>query len=119
LCVSGCPVEIEFDYTFLLKHKTFDDLSKNLAALKKSGRMAEESHGVILCSLVKSLKVECPGVEVQGHVITVPHFGKIYIGELLVEPGFKRLSMMHLELGSPQAGLLTAADSGINGTHFP
>lgn len=119
LRVSGCPVEIEFDYALLQKHKTFDDLRKNLAALQKSGRMAEESHGVILCSLVKSLKVECSGVAVQGHVITVPNFGKIYIGELLIEPGHMRLSMMHLQLGSPQAGLLTAADACINGTHFP
>lgn len=119
LRISGCPVDVQFDHELFLKHKTFEDLRKNLAGLKKSGRMAEESHGVILCSLVKSVKVECPGLEVQGHVIIVPHFGKIYLGEVLIEVGFKRLSMMRLELGSPHEGLLSATETSINGTHFP
>jgi hypothetical protein len=119
LRVSGCPVEIEFDHSLFLKHKTFAELSKNLAAVKKSGKMAEESNGVILCSIVQSIKMDCTGVEVNGHVITVGQFGKIYIGEVLVEPGTKRLSLLRLQLGSPNEGLLTAADTGINGTHFP
>jgi hypothetical protein len=117
LRISGCPVEVEFDHELFLKHKTFDALSKNLAGTKKSGKMPEG--GVILCTLVKSLKVNCPGVEVDGHVITVPHFGKIYVGELLVEHRFKRLSMLHLQLGSPQEGLLNVTEACINGTHFP
>jgi hypothetical protein len=117
--ISGCPVEVEFDHELFLKHKTFDALSKNLAGVKKTGRMAEESNGVILCSLVKTLKVDCPGVEVKGHVITVPHFGKVYVGEVLVEHRFKRLSMLHLQMGSPQEALLNVTEACINGTHFP
>jgi hypothetical protein len=117
LRISGCPVEVEFDHDLFLKHKTFDALSKNLASHKKSGKMPEG--GVILCTLVKSLKVNCPGVKVDGHVIRVPHFGKIYVGEVLVEHRFKRLSMLHLQLGSPQEGLLNVTETCINGTHFP
>jgi hypothetical protein len=119
LRISGCPVEIEFDHELFLKNKDYASLSKQLAALKKSGRMAEESNGVILCSLVKSVKADCPGSSVQGHVITVAHFGKIYIGEVLAESGFKRLSMLRLELGSPYEGLFNAAEVSLNGTHFP
>jgi hypothetical protein len=119
LRVAGCPVDVEFDHELFLKNQDYGALSKNLAALKKSGRMAEESNGVILCSLVKNLKVDCPGVTVAGHVITVEHFGKILIGEVLSEAGFKRLSMMRLQLGSPYEGSLNAAEVSINGTHFP
>lgn len=119
LRVSGCPVEVEFDHELFLNSKDYAALSKQLATLKKSGRMAEESNGVILCSLVKTIKVDCPGVDVQGHVLTVEHFGKIYIGEVLAEPGFKRLSMLRLELGSPYAGLLNAAEVSLNGSHWP
>jgi hypothetical protein len=119
LLVAGCPVEVEFDHELFLKNKTYAALSKNVAALKKSGRMAEESNGVILCSLVKTLKIDCPGVTVQGHVITVEHFGKIFVGEVLAEPGFKRLSMMRLQLGSPHEGLLNTAEASINGEPWP
>ena len=112
-------MEVEFDHELFLKNKIYAALSKNLAALKKSGRMAEESNGVILCSLVKTLKVDCPGVEVQGHVITVEHFGRIYVGEVLSEAGFKRLSMLRMELGSPHEGLLNTAEASINGVPWP
>jgi hypothetical protein len=117
--IAGCPVEVEFDHELFLNHKTFDTLSKKLASPKKPGKRSDESGGVILCTFVKTLKVDCPGVEVNGHVITVPHFGKIYVGEVLVEPRFKRLSMLHLQLGSPQEGLLNVTEACINGTHFP
>jgi hypothetical protein len=75
LRISGCPVEVEFDHELFLKNKTFAALSKNLAALKKSGRMAE--------------------------------------------PGFKRISMLRLQLGSPHDGLLNTAEASLNGTHWP
>jgi hypothetical protein len=119
LRVAGCPVEVEFDHDLFLKNKNYASLSKDLARLKKSGRMAEESNGVILCSLVKSIKADCPGVTVQGHVLTVEHFGKIYVGEILAEPGFRRLSMLRLELGSPHAGLLNVGEASINGIPWP
>jgi len=60
LRISGYAAEVEFDHSFFLSRATFDELSKNAAELKNSGRMAQESHGVILCSLVKSLKVGSP-----------------------------------------------------------
>ncbi len=119
LRVSGCPVEVEFDHQLLLKYKTHESLRKGLATLKNSGRMAEESHGVILCSLVKSIKVECPGVEVKGHVISVAHFGKIYVGELLAEPGYRSICMLRLEMGSPDDASLTIAGAFSNGRTWP
>jgi hypothetical protein len=119
LRIAGYPVQLELDHSFSLEHATFQQLSKTVAAMQKSGRMAQESRGVILCSLAKNVKVECPGVQVQGHVITVPHFGEISIGEMLVEPGSKRLTLLRLQLGSPHKGKLTIAEAHTNGRTWP
>jgi len=119
LRISGYPVEVEFDHSFFLNRATFDELSKNVAELKKSGRMAQESHGVILCSLVKSLKVGSPDVQVKGHVITVPHFGKIFVGEMLVEPGSKKITLLRVDLGSPHQASLAVAQAHTNGRTWP
>lgn len=119
LRLSGYPVEVELDHSFFVNHKTYKDVSDNLAELKKSGRMAEESNGVILCSLVKTLTVGSPDVRVDAHVITVPHFGKIYVGELLVERGSKKLTLLRLALGSPDEGSVTVGQSGSNGRTWP
>src|SRR6267154_389101 len=41
--------------------------------------------GVFLCSIVKSIKADCPGVKVHGHSLYVPGFGKVFLGELLIK----------------------------------
>jgi hypothetical protein len=58
-------------------------------------------------------------LEVWGNVIIVPNFGVIYIGELLMESGCRRLSMMRLMLGSPMEGDVTVAGVEGNGTKYP
>jgi hypothetical protein len=119
LQVAGCSVEVEFDHDLFEGCKTYAELHKRLPAMKKAGRLAEESHGVILCTLVKNLSVDCPGVSVRGHVITVPHFGKIYVGEVLAEHGYRRLSTLRFELGSPTGGGLNGPGTGTNGEPWP
>jgi hypothetical protein len=119
LRIAGFPVQLELDHSFSLEHATFQQLSKALATMQKSGRMAQESRGVILCSLAKNVTVECPGVRVQGHVITIPHFGEVAIAEMLVEPGSKRLTLLRLQLGSPHKGKLTIAEAHTNGRTWP
>jgi hypothetical protein len=119
LRIAGCAVQVELDHELFLKNKTHADLSKKVASLKKSGRIADESHGVVICSLAKSVDVKCPGVEVEGHVITVPQFGKIYIAEVISLQGAKVVCMMRFKLGSPHEGQLAAGGGNVNGTPFP
>ncbi|HUL36017.1 MAG TPA: hypothetical protein VL128_19185 [Candidatus Eisenbacteria bacterium] len=119
LCISGHPVRVVLDHQLFLDTPTYDHLSKKVAGAKKSGKMAQESNGVIVCSLVKSMEIDCPGITVEGHVITVPHFGKIYVCEIIAEPGKRLLSMLRLELGSPDAGMLAIAQPDINGRPWP
>jgi len=119
LRISGCPVSVELDHELLLNAPKYADLSKQLAGGENSRRMVQESNGVIVCSLVKNVEADCPGISVQGHVIKVPHFGTIYVGEMIAEPGRRTLTMLRMELGSPDAGLLAIAQLDINGRPWP
>ena len=113
LKISGCLVKIEWDHDLFLKHKTYEALSKHLAGGKKSGKMGTDK--VTLCSLAKNIEVACPGVEVDGHVITVKHFGKIFVGEVENSHGMKRMTMLRLELGSPADGRFSVGEFCTNG----
>ena len=120
LRIAGCPVEIELDHDLFLSKKTIAELTKHVATWKKNGRMAKVGDdGVVLCSLAKSIKVDCPGITVDGHEITVEQFGKIYVAEVYSWKGTKSVCMLRFELGSPVEGTMVAAGGKANGTPFP
>jgi hypothetical protein len=80
--------------------KRYKDLQGNS---KKDG-------GAILCSIVKDLKPpKSVSLDAHGPIIVVPHFGTIYLGEMLVEKHTRLLSMIRLEMGSPDAARITVA----------
>jgi len=131
LQIAGCKIEVELHHEFGPKLKTFDLAIEEFKKNKEFRKMAEsplgawklpdkiERHGVICCSLVKTLKPEkCPGVEHlghHGHVLVVPEFGKVHLAELVLTHGSKTLTMIRFELGSPNGGGGTAGQSGTNG----
>ena len=78
-----------------------------------------EGHGEILCSLVKNIKTNAPGVTVQGHALVVPDFGKVYLAEALLGTCKRTLTMLRVELGSPVAGTLVAPQIVVNGQTWP
>jgi hypothetical protein len=74
----------------------------------------------VISSFVKnSKKPGTAGITGPGPIITVPHFGTIYLGEVIVTFGQRRVHMMRLELGSPDDGSVTFASTSSNGTLFP
>lgn len=79
-----------------------------------------QANGRILASMVKGIERSCEGsITVQGNVVTVPNFGRIFLGELIIERGLRRLNMIHFSLGSPTEGDGTAGSSQTNGSTFP
>ncbi len=54
--------------------------------------------GFLLCSLVDGVGGAIPGRSF-GHVLEIPDFGRIFLGELLVSPSLFRVSMIRAELG--------------------
>jgi hypothetical protein len=131
LRVAGCKVDVEFNHDLFHKLDTFDAVRKDFASNAEFRRIAEdpyqsgnkqkqpEPHGVLLCSLVKEVKTDCPGVQRRGHCLVVPDFGRIYLAELLCEYGEKTLTMLRLELGSPCDGGVSVVGGRTNGRPWP
>jgi hypothetical protein len=72
-------------------------------------------HGTIVKS-IRWIGAPYPGATIEGHVVTVPDFGRIFFGEVAVARMSRRLTMMRLELGSPVGGDAAFGDVQDNGT---
>lgn len=119
LRLGGHPVKVILRHDLLLKSKTFADLKDNLRADKRPNHRTVVQDGVALCSLVEKIETDIPGVEIDGHIIKIPHFGQIALAELFIEPGAMTLTMLRFKLGSPDGGDGTGAESGTNGKPVP
>lgn len=70
----------------------------------------------LLCSFVKRVR-GITGLEINnfGPIITIPQFGTIYLGEVIIAPGNRRLNMLRLQLGSPDGGSLAVGSTALSG----
>lgn len=122
LRLGGHEVKVTLRHDLLLNSRTFADLKKNLASDAKPGKMTVVEDGVALCSLVEKIETDLTkfdGFKIDGHILTVPHFGQIALAEVFAVPGAITLTMVRFKLGSPDAGLGTIAESGTNGQPMP
>jgi hypothetical protein len=77
------------------------------------------SCGTTYATIVKSIRwagEPYAGATIDHHSVTVPDFGKIFFGELLVTDLSRRLTLLRLELGSPVGGDVAAVEVESNGT---
>jgi hypothetical protein len=131
LRIAGHPVHVEVDFKLFEKFNTFDKAKKSFDAgtefrtiasdplgtgveLKKQG-----DHGVFLCSCVKKISVDYPGVTTRGHSFHVKGFGTIFLGEVLIKHAERTLTMIRLELGSAISGKGSGAQVFSNGRTYP
>ncbi len=131
LRIAGCRVNVEFDTELFQRIDTFEKLRKELDSNKRFRKMALDPYhtgqvqkspgecGIVLCSLVKDMEVSCPGVTQEGHVFTVPEFGKVFVAEVVAENSHRILTMLRFELGSPGGGTGTAGQAQANGKTIP
>lgn len=91
-------------------------------ALQRYGWMDEKREqkkdGCVLCSLVDGVEGTAPGKTI-GHVIEIPDFGRIFLGEILAFPHSIQLTMVRAELGCNVHGKVSAGSSSINGGTMP
>lgn len=124
LRLGGFEVKVTLRHDLLVNSKNFAELKDNLKRDKKPDRLTSIDDGVALCSLVEKIEVDpglkkLAGFEIDGHVLTIPHFGKIALAEVLAEPGTITLTMLRLELGSPDGGGGTGGQTRTNGQPPP
>jgi hypothetical protein len=70
--------------------------------------------GHVVCSIVKEIRGKFSGKQYHN-IIEIPEFGKIFLGELVVDYGSFQLIMARLELGSPTEACVSAAVGKANG----
>jgi hypothetical protein len=74
----------------------------------------------VLSSFVKKAVIaRGAGTRALGPIITIPHFGTIYLGEVVVSFGHRRVHMMRLEPEFPESGNFIIGTAGGNGTPYP
>ena len=116
LKIGGKRVEVEFDLD-LCDHdvnKRAESCINNPRFQKKlesryHERGGDEKTPHVLCSLVSKIDGR------PGHVIDLPEFGKVYLGELTVEHKTYRLTMIRTELGCSVHGSTKVANLDVNG----
>jgi hypothetical protein len=86
-------------------------------------QQGDKQGGSVVCSIVKDSIVkeanrEFPG-RPFGSVFEVPDFGRIFLGELLVDCTSYQLTMVRLELGCSGQGNLSASTAKANGGTYP
>jgi hypothetical protein len=87
-----------------------------------------EPHGGLLCSIVKEVHFKDPGFgsrkgpfthpgvrKLGPHAYHIVDFGDIFLAEVLCQHGRKTLTMLRVELGSPNGGGFVAAEASSNG----
>jgi hypothetical protein len=131
LRIAGRDVKLDLADELFLKLTTFASIRnefQNNAEFRKiaadpflTGKpMASiETNGVLLCSLVKDMEINSPGIKRRGHAFEVPEFGTVYIGEMLAQHRKRTVTMLRFELGCPFVGGFTASQVVGNGHPLP
>jgi hypothetical protein len=89
-----------------------------LSSLYQWNNSTAANKGSILCSVVKDTNGEFSGTPF-GHVLEVPGFGKIFLGQLIVDCKSYQLNMIHVEMGCTGQGQVDAANATANGSTYP
>ncbi len=113
LRVAGHKVTLKLDLGIL---STWDTYSQALGGCheRKGG------YAVAGPKIVTSIfsEVDCD-LKVSGNRIDFPEFGSIYLGEIVLEPDERRLTMIRFELGCSYSGSGGANEVSGNGSSVP
>ncbi len=98
-----------------------DTRAKLLAAAGEPQLVKDPGHasGTTYATIVRSLAwsgAPYPGATIDHHVLTIPNFGKVFFGELLITGLSRRLTLLRFELGSPDGGSAVAPEVDANGS---
>lgn len=74
--------------------------------------------GSALCSVVREVGVEAPS-RAFCHIINVPDFGNVFLGEMLVNRFSAQLTMVRAEMGSMAGGGVSSGTVSSNGSTMP
>lgn len=137
--VDGVALEIKTHSELFTKHSTkrklvevyagsqafrdqYAHLFQSAKPVNTRRRDIPGSRGLIYTTVVSSLawKGDAPkGATIYRNSVKIENFGSIYLGELLLEEGERRLTLLRFELGSPRGANGAAAEISSNGSSWP
>lgn len=116
LRVAGQLVTLEPDSQVLAEWKTMSEVRNGCKDRKPFAISHDGSR--IATSILRH--VACPGgVSVKDNAIHFPEFGSIYLGEIIISDGERRLSMIRVEFGCATDGNANFGEVGGNGHTYP
>jgi len=124
LTIDGVSIGVHLVDALLERERTFQELKSVYAGNKKDFPVySAGSSEAAICTIVTKLDGD-PGktgitFDPNGHIIHVPDFGTIYLGEMILTSEERRLSMMRIQLHSPEGGDISAAGSVVDGSSWP
>jgi hypothetical protein len=86
---------------------------------ESKGALPASKRGTTYTSLVKSLEPAHPGLDKIGHVVHVPGFGTVRLGEVHISRKTRLISMVQVNLDCPHKGVVMAAEVGDGGVVGP
>lgn len=125
VAIDGYPLVVTINRAAF---ETYDTQSKLRTAanedgfVKKHGSCFVDEGGTIYATIVASMRwkgLPHPEARIEGHVVVIPDFGRVYFGEILITDVSRRLTMMRLRLGSPEGGSVAVTEVETNGSWFP
>jgi hypothetical protein len=144
LVIAGKPVEVTIDDNWCREHsrdkilefwkasrsqylRDFHQFDKDEVLKPKFTRYAPyplseempKPGQAIASSIVQRASVSAQGCSQCGHVIRIPDFGTIILGEVLVDGLHTSLTMFQADLGSPVEGALCVSSGKSGGTPVP
>ncbi|HEV8434795.1 MAG TPA: hypothetical protein VGR95_15385 [Thermoanaerobaculia bacterium] len=113
LVVGGRPMNVELDETPFTRSPTYEGFSDSFQKLRgQEVEYHDERKQVLSCSLATKVG------DTKDFVIHIPEFGRIYVAQVIMKPGYRRISMLRFALGSPIAGSLEVAGGETNGVEY-
>ncbi len=124
LFINGVELRVRLNEEFFAKHDTKEELERAMFAGDEEARRLclFKSAGIIYATLVERLEWagEAPkGVVIENNSVRIPDFGTLYLAEMFIGAGSRRLNMMRADMGSPTGGQATAGSIETNGSTWP
>ena len=133
LAIDGFRLRITFNPKPFIEHDTHARVLRGVANrsfVKQYGQQFFVGRGGLLknrryvhatlATKVEWEKESNPRARIVGnHMIVVEDFGRIFLGEVVISSGSRRLTLMRLELGSDGGGQAGGPDLDVNGGYSP
>jgi hypothetical protein len=87
-----------------------------------SKHVIPNGHGTVLGTIVTGLEWEkeaAADTVIAGNRLTIEGIGTIFFGEIIIEAGARRVTLLRCQLGSPDGADMSACDVQSNGQDWP